>query len=434
MMRYRNFFTSFRELSSQPVRLKQPISKPLILMWTNIFRLQTMQLESDCPLASLCELTYNRVPTVPDLPYQSANEQRVNVFLSHENPTILRTMYMSGALSRHVHNFFHWAMTYVNTSHVSMPYGGFWLPPAETTRLGFKPIQLPSDQNTILHNKTQRGILWLVSNCNSNSKREVAVEALSKYINIKIGGKCGKTPEDRNLCPRNRDCSYLYSNYYFYIAMENDICNNYVTEKFWERYTLPSVPIVLKASIYQGFIPDNSFIALDQFKTPKQMAEHLNWLMDNPIQYLKYFEWRSKGWSIAWNHEGFRLEKIKMGIAGVNTFRGAKGYFGPGYIEQFKKFWERFAYTYGWSGRQYVTEAIRRYRLADPYGYDLRQQRILRASFLVMNHERLPKNEWTTYDGDSCYLASILDDIEKEKLERVRTTGIKPGYQLKLQL
>lgn len=37
------------------------------------------------------------------------------------------------------------------------------------------------------------------------------------------------------------------------------------------------------------------------------MAEHLNWLMDNPIQYLKYFEWRSKGWSIAWNHEGFRL-------------------------------------------------------------------------------------------------------------------------------
>ena len=51
-----------------------------------------------------------------------------------------------------------------------------------------------------------------------------------------------------------------------------------------------------------------------------------------------------------------------MGIAGVNTFRGAKGYFGPGYIEQFKKFWERFAYTYGWSGRQYgqfyITEIL----------------------------------------------------------------------------
>ncbi|KAL7074702.1 hypothetical protein ACQ4LE_005912 [Meloidogyne hapla] len=137
-----------------------------------------------------------------------------------------------------------------------------------------------------------------------------------------------------------------------------------------------------------------------------------------------------------------------MGFVRVYNFRGAKGLFGPGPLEQLRKFWERFAYTYFWSGRQYglhfhdaywepapeVSEAIRRYRLADPYGYDLRQQRIMRASFLVMNHERLPKDEWTTYDADSHYLGSILDDIEKEKLERVRTTGIKPGYQLKLQL
>jgi hypothetical protein len=55
-------------------------------------------------------------------------------------------------------------------------------------------------------------------------------------------------------------------------------------------------------------VPDMSYIAMDQFKGPKQMAEHLNWLMDNPIEYMKYFDWRSKGWSIApWNHEGFRL-------------------------------------------------------------------------------------------------------------------------------
>ncbi|KAF7638263.1 hypothetical protein Mgra_00002237 [Meloidogyne graminicola] len=58
----------------------------------------------------------------------------------------------------------------------------------------------------------------------------------------------------------------------------------------------------------------------------------------------------------------------------------------------------------------------------------------MRASFLVLNHERLPKEEWTKYEEDSLYLASILEEIEKEKLERVRTTGIKPGYQMKLQL
>jgi hypothetical protein len=81
-----------------------------------------------------------------------------------------------------VHNYFHWAMTYLRTSHVSFPYGGFWLNPDVTAKLGFKPVHLPSDANNILQNKTMRGILWLVSNCNSNSKREVAVGALQKYL------------------------------------------------------------------------------------------------------------------------------------------------------------------------------------------------------------------------------------------------------------
>jgi hypothetical protein len=71
---------------------------------------------------------------------------------------------------------------------------------------------------------------------------------------VKIGGKCGKTYADRNICPRSNDCSYLYSNYYFYIAAENDICRDYITEKFWSRYMLPAIPIVLKASTYQGLV------------------------------------------------------------------------------------------------------------------------------------------------------------------------------------
>ena len=72
-------------------------------------------------------------------------------------------------------------MTYLRASHISFPYGGFWLPPAETAKHGFNPIHLPSDANNILLNKTERGILWLVSNCDSNSKRELAVEALQRY-------------------------------------------------------------------------------------------------------------------------------------------------------------------------------------------------------------------------------------------------------------
>lgn len=71
-------------------------------------------------------------------------------------------------------------MTYLHTSHISFPYGGFWVSPEETVKHGFTPVKIPFDANSILNNKTVRGILWLVSNCDSNSKRKVAVEALQK--------------------------------------------------------------------------------------------------------------------------------------------------------------------------------------------------------------------------------------------------------------
>jgi hypothetical protein len=71
-------------------------------------------------------------------------------------------------------------MTHLISSHVPMPYGGFFIPPKETKQLGFTPINLPSDAETILADKTIKGILWMVSNCESNSKRELAVQALAK--------------------------------------------------------------------------------------------------------------------------------------------------------------------------------------------------------------------------------------------------------------
>jgi hypothetical protein len=61
-----------------------------------------------------------------------------------------------------------------------MPYGGFWVNPERTKQLGFPPIQLPIDSDTLLKGKLVKGILWFVSNCDSSSKRELAVKALAK--------------------------------------------------------------------------------------------------------------------------------------------------------------------------------------------------------------------------------------------------------------
>ena len=76
-------------------------------------------------------------------------------------------------------NFFNWSMTYRRDSDVPMPYGGWWVDPVEAKRVGLTPEKLEIDPEVIMKNKNS-SIFWLVSNCHTTSKRELAVERLSK--------------------------------------------------------------------------------------------------------------------------------------------------------------------------------------------------------------------------------------------------------------
>lgn len=41
--------------------------------------------------------------------------------------------------------------------------------------------------------------------------------------------------------------------------------------------------------------PRKSYIHVDDFQSPKQLAEYLNKLSENPDLYNEYFEWKSSG-------------------------------------------------------------------------------------------------------------------------------------------
>uniref|UniRef100_A0A914XBC0 Fucosyltransferase n=1 Tax=Plectus sambesii TaxID=2011161 RepID=A0A914XBC0_9BILA len=131
--------------------------------------------------------------------------------------------------------------------------------------------------------KTKLG-LQFVGNCYSESGRESIIRALQRYISIDQFGYCV-----------GRQCDYsceqrILPNYRFFIAFENNICRDYVTEKFWSLKRL-IVPIVLRASILDGIAPDDSFIAVDQFQSVAALAAHLEMLSRNETEYLRYFEW-----------------------------------------------------------------------------------------------------------------------------------------------
>lgn len=80
--------------------------------------------------------------------------------------------------------------------------------------------------------------------------------------------------------------NFLIEKHFFYLAFENSVCNDYITEKFWRIKKL-IVPIVLDRAVVENTIRGDSFIAASDFKTPQQMAEYLNHLIRHPSEYKK---------------------------------------------------------------------------------------------------------------------------------------------------
>lgn len=146
--------------------------------------------------------------------------------------------------------------------------------------------------------------MWMVSHCDTPSQREKYVNELLKHIPIKIYGSCNFAQPDpcRSDDLHQDDCSLkLFGSYKFYLALENNKCDYYITEKYWKIYQprflfhVHTVPVVRGAPLehYQRVAPDNhSFIYADSFASPKHLADYLLYLDRNSTAYAEYFAWK----------------------------------------------------------------------------------------------------------------------------------------------
>lgn len=146
------------------------------------------------------------------------------------------------------------------------------------------------------------------------SRRDSYVKELQKWIPVDVYGSCGtKTcasaksssffstesawsylnDEDQDFENDKDDCDrMLERDYKFYLAFENSVCKDYATEKFWQKLTLRVVVIVLKRSILENYAPPDSFIAADDFRSPRDLASYLKKLDTDPVAYERRFDWR----------------------------------------------------------------------------------------------------------------------------------------------
>ena len=143
-------------------------------------------------------------------------------------------------------------------------------------------------------------VAWVASHCKTCSQREEYVKMLQKHITVNIYGECGnmKCAEVTGYYSTKLFSSPCFqminATYLFYLAFENTICDDYMTEKTLRTLELDVVPVVYGGANYSKILPHKSFINIEDFNSAQHLAEYLQYLAQNPEEYREYFQWKKK--------------------------------------------------------------------------------------------------------------------------------------------
>ncbi|XP_059083728.1 alpha-(1,3)-fucosyltransferase C-like [Tigriopus californicus] len=187
-------------------------------------------------------------------------------------------------------NFFNWTMSYRLDSDILQPYGTFKeiRPLPQKAALDSYIAQFGRDHTFFAKNKTKLAA-WFVSNCNTAVNREGYVEELKKYISVDIYGRCGHLK-----CQQKQpdNCLNIVDNdYKFYLAFENSLSLDYVTEKMFKVMDKNVIPVTL-ASNQRLPLPKHSIIDATKF-SPQDLASYLKEIDANDALYAEYHWWKS---------------------------------------------------------------------------------------------------------------------------------------------
>ncbi|XP_018407882.1 PREDICTED: galactoside 3(4)-L-fucosyltransferase-like [Nanorana parkeri] len=169
-------------------------------------------------------------------------------------------------------NIFNLTMSYRLDSDIFTPYG--WIEKNDGT------------ENFTVPRKTKL-VAWVASNWNPVLRRIQYYNQMKKYIHVDVYGK-------NNLeLPKEK---ISLSEYKFYLSFENYAHEDYITEKLWfNAFRVGTVPVVMgpPQKNYERFIPPDSFIHVDDFSSPQELASYLLSLDRDDERYYKYFNWRA---------------------------------------------------------------------------------------------------------------------------------------------
>lgn len=220
------------------------------------------------------------------------------IFFTDESP--LHTFMATKRYNMSAYNgLFNLSMTYRSDSDIPVPYG-------RTERL---PKTAQEDLRNFAASKEKMATI-LGSNCGGKNGRWQYIRELAKHINVDIYGACGK-----KVCPGHfmHDCD-VTRKYKFYLAFENSNCREYMTEKlWWNAYEKEILPVVMGApkEDYVKLCPPHSFVHVEDFRDPSELADYLKFLDRNDTAYNSYFTWK-KNYRVVNEHGYFGSPSLHL--------------------------------------------------------------------------------------------------------------------------
>ncbi|XP_068195237.1 4-galactosyl-N-acetylglucosaminide 3-alpha-L-fucosyltransferase 9-like [Antennarius striatus] len=172
-----------------------------------------------------------------------------------------------------IENLFNLTVSYRQDSTIPVPYG--FIEAAD----GKEEFVLP---------RKNKLVCWIVSNWKEELVRVKYFNELQKHIKVDTYGSAfGKYVPGVEYWSIITSCK-------FYLSFENSIHRDYITEKFYNPLSVGTVPVVLgpPRHNYENVIQGDAFIHVDDFSSPKELADHLLLLDKNEEMYLRFFEWK----------------------------------------------------------------------------------------------------------------------------------------------
>ena len=188
---------------------------------------------------------------------------------------------------RPLNGLFNWTQWYRADSDIMTTYGH----PSLLDNKAQKQAAVSLKTRNFFREKSKL-VFLRISNCHDPGRRYRVIRELNKYMDIDKYGKCYNRQCGSSSHPSDEECDKVLKPYKFYLALENDDCTDYVTEKYWNTLRREQIPIVNWRHVNSTLVIPNSYINLFDFKDLRSAADYILKVAQDEDLYNSYFRYR----------------------------------------------------------------------------------------------------------------------------------------------